>query len=214
MLIAFTALVAASCKVGPDFQPPTLQAGAGYSESPLPETAGSAPAGAAPSQSFRIGRDIPHDWWTVFGSTALTALITQAMAANPNLDAAKATLRQAQENALAARGGLFPSLSGKASSTEFGFSGASIGQNYTEIFTLNTAQLSISYTLDLFGGTRRQIEAADAQAAYQKFQLEAAYVTLSSNIVVAAVQEASLRGQIAATERMIEIRRHTLQLVQ
>ena len=214
VLACLGVLSIAACAVGPDYKAPELPDKAGFTSAPLPArtTATNTPGGAA--QGFVEGRDIPNDWWTVFRSKPLSDLIARALGANPNVEAAKATLRQAQENASASRSGMFPSLSAKASQTTVGFSAASIGQTYTEVFTLSTAMLSVSYPLDVFGGTRRQIEAADAQADYQRFQLEASYLTISSNIVVTAIQEASLRRQIAETEKIIESKRRILKLVQ
>ena len=201
------------CAVGPDYTQPDLPAAASVSAGPLPARTAGQGEGAAASQAFLAGRDLPHDWWTLFGSAQLTALVAQALKANPDLEAAQATLRQTQENALASRGGLFPTLGAKASANRIGFSGASIGQSYTEVFNLSTTQLSISYPLDIFGGTRRQIEAADAQATYQRFQLEAAYLTIAANVVVAAIQEASFRAQLTATEEIVAMRRRVLDLV-
>ena len=66
---------------------------------------------------------------------------------------------------------------------------------------------------DVFGGTRRQVEAACGPGRCQRFQLEATYLTLTANVVAAAVQEASLRGQIAATEEIIKIETESLALL-
>lgn len=73
------------------------------------------------------------------------------------------------------------------------------------IYTLHTAQLTVSYAPDVFGLNRRQVESLKATEDAQYFQMEAAYLTLASNIVVAAVQEASLRAQIAAQQRIVDI---------
>lgn len=80
-------------------------------------------------------------------------------------------------------------------------------------FSLVTPSLNISYAPDVFGGVRREIDLLQAQAEYQRFQVEAAYLTLTSNVVVAAVQEASLRGQIAATQDIIRDQAQELNLV-
>src|SRR5260221_13655879 len=82
------------------------------------------------------------------------------------------------------------------------FTSASSGSPF---FTLHTAQVVVTYAPDVFGGTRRQVESLAATTEFQRFQLEAAYLTLTSNVVAAAVQAASLRGQIAATEEIIKI---------
>ena len=94
-------------------------------------------------------------------------------------------------------------------------SGAEFGEpNLNETLSLTTAALNVSYAPDVFGGVRRQVESLQAQAEYQRFQLEATYLTLTSNLVVAAVQEASLRGQIAATRDIIRLETNQLNLVQ
>ena len=54
--------------------------------------------------------DIPGQWWTLFHSEPLNQLIEQSLANNPDLDAAQAALRQAQENARAGEGPLFPNV--------------------------------------------------------------------------------------------------------
>jgi NodT family efflux transporter outer membrane factor (OMF) lipoprotein len=80
-------------------------------------------------------------------------------------------------------------------------------------FNLFTTALNVSYSPDVFGGTRRSIEALAAQAEAQRFQLEATYLTLTSNLAGAAVQEASLRGQIAATQQIIKVETDVLGLL-
>ena len=87
------------------------------------------------------------------------------------------------------------------------FTSASSGSPF---FTLHTAQVVVTYAPDVFGGTRREVESLTATTEFQRFQLEAAYLTLTSNVVAAAVQEASLRGQISATEEIIKIETQSL----
>jgi NodT family efflux transporter outer membrane factor (OMF) lipoprotein len=203
-----------ACAVGPDFKHPTIPPAANYTNDPGPTMTAGVPIQGGGRQSLIPGRDIPGDWWSLFGAPALSRLVAQAMDASPNVTAAQATLRQAEQNAYATEGGFFPSLSAKDSIQRIEFSGDSIGQSYSATFALRTTTLNLSYTLDIFGSTRRQVEAALAQAENQRFQLEAAYLTLSSNVVVAAIQDASLRAQIAATQAIIDTKRHVLQTVQ
>jgi NodT family efflux transporter outer membrane factor (OMF) lipoprotein len=210
MVIAVATL---GCTVGPDFQRPTAPADTGYTPEPLTRTASVNIRGGA-AQRFVPDRDIPGDWWTLFRSPALNRLVEQSLRANPDLDAAQAALRQAQENLYAGQGALFPQANFNFQAEKQRFSGAEFGQpNTHSIFGLVTPTLNISYVPDVFGGTRRQIESLGAQAEYQRFQLEATYLTLTSNVVVAAVQEASLRGQIAATEAIIRDQAQALNLV-
>jgi NodT family efflux transporter outer membrane factor (OMF) lipoprotein len=212
--VAISALLT-GCAVGPDFLKPAPPETATYTpEATLPPTTASSVA-AGEAQRFVQDQDIPGQWWTLFHSEALNALIDQALKTNPDLQAAQAALRQTQETALAARGPLFPSIDAQYNVTRQKISGASFGQSgLNPIFTLSTAQVSVSYLVDIWGATRRQIESAEAQAEAQRYQLEATYLTLTSNVVTAAVQEASLRAQIVATEDIISAETQQLNLLQ
>jgi NodT family efflux transporter outer membrane factor (OMF) lipoprotein len=203
----------AGCAVGPDFDSPPPPDAKAYTPEPLPGRTASAGDGGA--QAFVMDKDVPARWWTYYRSDALDALIDGALKASPSLDAAKAALRQAQENVYAAQGGFFPSLSGSASATREKSSGASFGiPGLSSLFSVASTSVSVSYTPDIFGGTRRQVESDQAAADYEHFELAAAYLTLTSNVVTSAVQEASLRAQIAATEQIIDIESHELDVLQ
>ena len=199
-------LLLAGCAVGPNFHRPSVPAGAGYAPVPLPTSTASAPLPGGAAQRFVDGLDIPGQWWTLFHSPALNTLVSRSLAANPTLQAAQASLREARYQLYAGEGALFPSVSAAGSVTRERVSGAELGEpSLSALFTLNTASLSVSYLFDLWGGTRRQIESLAAQVDYQRFELEASYLTLTSNVVTAAIQEASLRGQISATQQIIDI---------
>src|ERR1700677_1658837 len=196
--------IPAGCAVGPNFKTPSAPANAGFTpagSTPATATA-SAPLPGGEAQRFVDGLDIPGQWWTLFQSPELNALIERALKQNPTLESAQAALHEANENVAAERGALLPSLSGnyeaqrnRGTLAEFGLPGSG---GY--FYTLNSANVSVSYALDAFGGIRRQIEALQAQADYARFSLEASYLTLTSNVVAAAITEASLRAQIAAEE--------------
>ena len=216
LLAAFIATVLAGCAVGPDFRRPAPPVVASYTPEALPtETAEAKVAGGA-SQRFAPGEEIPAQWWALFRSEALDRLIRQALADSPTLAAAQATLRVAEENRRAQFGALFPSVDGGASATRQKISGATFGQSGTEIpaFTLYNASVNVSYMLDLFGGTRRAVEAAGAEVNFQRFQLEGAWLTLAANVVTTAVQEGSLRAQIRATQEILAAEEQQLALVE
>jgi NodT family efflux transporter outer membrane factor (OMF) lipoprotein len=204
---ASVAVVLVGCAVGPDFEPPPKPDVSGYTKAELPPEAGSADVAGGAAQRFVRDLDIPGQWWELFHSPALNALVEAALKANPSVSSAQAALRQAWENVYAQQGAFFPTaqagFSGSRSKTAASLSPvpASGGLYYN----LYTAQVTVSYMPDVFGGTRRQVESLEAQAENQRFQLEATYLTLTANVVAAAVQEASLRGQIAATEEVIRI---------
>jgi NodT family efflux transporter outer membrane factor (OMF) lipoprotein len=202
---AVSLLALSACAVGPDFAVPPAPAVSGYTpEGQLAATTSVDIAGGT-AQKFDTGRDIPGEWWKVFHSKELDGLIAEALQANPSLQAAQAALWQAKENLYAQEGHLMPSLDANSSATREQFSPAEFGQPGAPlIFNLFQTTLNISYTPDVFGGQRRLIETQAALADYQRFQLEATYLTLTSNVVTAAVQEASLRGQIDATIEIIK----------
>ena len=201
------------CAVGPDFERPAAPDVEGYTPSPLLTKTASAGVTGGEEQRLVQGLDIPGQWWTLFHSSALNTLIDEALKNNPTLPAAEAALRQAWENVYAGEGAFFPtavvgySPSRNKTATGVVFTSASSGKPW---FTLHTAQVVVTYAPDVFGATRREVESLGATAEFQRFQVEAAYLTLTSNVVAAAVQEASLRGQIAATEEIIKIETQAL----
>ena len=199
------ALLLAGCAVGPDFQRPAAPQVDGYTPEKPADPAATAGTRAGAAQRFAVGQDIQGEWWTLFHSAPLDRLMQRALKANPDVEAAQAALRQARENAYAQQGALFPAASASFQPQRERLSGAEFGApKQSPTFSLVTAQLSVSYAPDVFGGTRRKIESLQAQADYQRFELEATYLTLTANLVVAAIDEASLRGQIAATEQIIK----------
>jgi len=205
----------AGCAVGPDFSRPAAPAVSGYTAQPVSAPTASAPVAGGEAQRFVSAADIPAQWWTLFRSPALNSLIEQSLKNNPNLQQAEAALRVAQETAYAQAGAYYPSVSANFSPTrqkEALGSVTSSAASGASLFNLHTAQLNVSYTADVFGGNRRAVESLQAQADAQRFQLEAAYLTLTSNVVAAAVQEASLRAQITATETMVKIEQEQLDL--
>jgi NodT family efflux transporter outer membrane factor (OMF) lipoprotein len=208
-------LVLTGCTVGPDFLRPAAPDVTTYTADPLPAETTASKVEHGEPQRFIAGADLSGQWWHLFHSKELDALIEQALKANPNLKSAEAALRQARETAYATEGALYPSANASFSTTREKFSGAEFGQpSLSEYLTINTASVNISYNLDVFGGTRRSVEAAQAQAETEEFQLEATYLTLTSNVVLAAIQEASLRGQIAATEAIIHDESQELQVLE
>ena len=204
----------AGCTVGPDFVRPDLAADAGYTRDKLTTTARADIDTGGAAQQLITAMDIPGQWWALFRSPALNALVEEALRANPNITAAQAALRQANELVYADQASLFPSVSGNLSKTREKVSGVTSGVALSPILTVSSASLSVSYAPDVFGATRRQIESSTAQAEYQRFQLEATYLTLTTNVVNTAVSLASLRDQIAATGEIIRLQSGQLDLLQ
>jgi len=222
LLAWVSAIALAGCAVGPNFHRPAAPTTESYTAQKQPTVLGSAVAdgGTAPTdagtQTFVTGQEPPAQWWHEFGSPDLDALVAEALHANPNVKAAEAALRQAQENVAAGRGAYFPQvqLTGDASRNRNAVQIlAPTLTSGAPIFNLYTPQVSVSYIPDLFGANRRQVESLQAQAEASSDEYDAAYLTLAANVVTAAVQEAGLRAQIAATRKIIDTERESLQVM-
>jgi outer membrane protein TolC len=203
LIAVFSMAILAGCAVGPNYKAPAPPSTVGFVPSgALPDNTNSIDAPLGAEQRFIAGLDIPGQWWTLFQSPQINALIDAALKNSPTLEAAQATLRQANENLAAQRGSYYPNVSGSYEFERQKSSGAAFGEPGlgSSLYNLNSLSLNVSYTLDAFGGIRRQVEGLVAQADSQRFALEASYLSLTSNIVTAAVGEASLRAQVAATE--------------
>lgn len=194
-LVAMGPLLAA-CTVGPDFQKPPAPATTAYTKAAV----------TVPDSRLAMAHDIAADWWTLFHSAPLDALIRQAMTQNPDLAAAQASLRMAMENVKAQSAAFYPTVTVglDASRNKQGAQLSPVLATPQLLYSLYQAQAVFSWTPDIWGGNRRSVEALQAQADAQKYQLEATYVALAANVTAAAIQEASLRAQIDATQAVIQ----------
>lgn len=213
IIAAIIGAALAGCTVGPDFTPPAAPDAQRYLVTPLPEKTAASQGVGGTAQHFNRGEEIPQQWWRLFHSPGLDRLIRLAMADNPTVTAAQATLRQARENYQAQFGTReYPSIDANLSATRQRVTAASGGA--ASIFDLYNASVGVSYVLDIFGGNRRALEALQAQIDYQRFQLEGTYLALTANIVTSAVQEASLRAQLQATREILADQQKSYTLVQ
>lgn len=216
-IIFFLSSLLTACAVGPDFHMPCPPKVGRYTYCPLPSQTVSAKGPGGASQCFAMCEDIPSEWWELFHSEPLNQLICRGIANSPTLDAAKAALIQARENLKAQIGAtMVPLVTGLFNPERQRFSEATIGAENipSQLFNLYTATVNVSYTLDVFGGLRRQIESFGALVDFQRFELEAAYLTLTSNIVTTSINEASFRAQIEATRKLILLQEDNLHIVQ
>jgi NodT family efflux transporter outer membrane factor (OMF) lipoprotein len=217
VLAALSAIIS-GCAVGPNFQPAPAPDANGYVRGKLASPNPGAGEPRVAGQHFVTGAEVSARWWSAFQSPPLNELVRQSVDRNPNLQAAEAAIRIAQYNAQAQRGLFYPQLTGNSTSSKQLFSNAGsvfgdLGSVPQTQYTLVTNQLTVSFVPDIWGANARAVENLDAVTEQQLFQLEAAYLALTSNVVTAAIQEASLRGQIAATQRIIAIERNLLDIL-
>src|ERR1700678_1213162 len=229
LALAVLATGAAGCAVGPNFQQPKAPSNAGYTTAPLPQSTSSTSGIGGDAQTFVSGQDVSYTWWEAFGSPAIDSLVEKSFRANPTVRAAQASLRQAQEMVYAQQGYFFPTVG-----VDYSFERQQVAGNLggndpgpqgngtviqpsaaasPVIYNMHTAELTVGFTPDVFGGNRRKVESLDAQAQMQRYELEATYISLASNVVAAAIQEASTRAQLKATEAIIEHSGKSLEIV-
>jgi len=216
-LVAILALlITAGCAVGPNFKKPAAPNVPGYTPMPPTTTSSSPEVPGGEAQSFAQGRDIPGDWWTLFHSKALNDLIERSLKNNPDLKSAQAALVVARENVLAQRGAYYPSVTGSFSATRAKTSEeiSPVPSFTTFQYSLFTPEVSVSFVPDVFGLNRRTVESLKAQQEQARFVVAATNITLSSNVATAAIQEASLRAQIDATNELIKINTDMLHVLQ
>jgi NodT family efflux transporter outer membrane factor (OMF) lipoprotein len=210
LLLTLAVAALCSCAVGPNFKKPDSPQVLDYLAQPLSQQTGT------DAQKYVAGQDIPGQWWTLFHSSALDELVQQSLKSNPTLQAAQATLRQANESVAAQKGAFFPQVQGSYDFTRNRDPTGTLQPTLNSgapIYNLHTAQVSVSYMFDFFGLERREVESLQAQADSQRFQLEAAYLTLTSNVVTTAILEASSRAQIAATTEILNSERETARIL-
>jgi len=216
LTIAATAAFLGACAVGPDYRAPHAPAVDLYTEKPQSEQTEAVQVRGGEAQRFEVGAKISAEWWTLFGSPELDGLMRTALSGHPTLAAAQAALRQAEENLNAQYAVLYPSVDAGLSARRQRISGASFGNPASpgSVFNLYNASVNVSYAIDVAGGARRELEALQAGIDFQRFQLEAAYLSLTANIATTAFREASLREQIRATREILDLQERGMQLVE
>jgi NodT family efflux transporter outer membrane factor (OMF) lipoprotein len=213
-VVAGSVLVLSGCAVGPDFHAPTAVLPDRYTEASQPIRTAAADIEEGAAQTLDIGKDIPGQWWTLFRSPALARMVQAAIRANPGLEAARNALRNAQELTLAQYGGLLPGVGGTFARTRGDFPLAASGESGALDYGYYDAHLTFSYNFDVWGETRRTIEQQRAGAEFEAARLEATLLTLTGNVVATAINEASLRAQVAEQERLIAFEQNYLHTVQ
>ena len=215
LLAALASLLMAGCVVGPNFERPPAPEASGYTDHPLSGTVSAPNVAGGEAQRFVSGSGIAADWWTLFHSQPLNDLIEQALKNNHDLKAAQAALAAARETVLAQRGAYYPTVSAGFSASRQSQSEAIAPAPNANVFqySLFTPQVSVSYVPDVFGLNRRKVESVKAQEEAVRFEMIAAYLTLTSNVAAAAIQDASLQTQIDATRQLIDINSKTVQIL-
>ncbi len=204
-------LALTGCAVGPDFVRPDPPAVDRY----VPE--GQAlvivPVNGQ-AQHFAQDVEVVANWWQLFQSPKLDALVQEAIGYNQNLQAAQASLQRSQENLRAGYGIFYPQIDLAAGLSRQRFSAARFGSPSSSIFNLLTMSTTVSYALDVFGGQRRAVEGLGAQRDFQRYTVLATYLTLTGNIVNTVVARAAYAAQIAVTRELIGMQQEQIAIAE
>ena len=210
LLLAF--MVLTSCMVGPDFIKPKAPAVERYTQNALPNETMIADG---LMQHFELGAKVNADWWRLFKSTQLNILVSKALANNLTLQSAQANLRQSQANLQAGYGVFFPQVDAGFTSVRQQFSPARFGNNSAStIFNLYTFSTTVSYTLDVFGGERRNVESLEAQKDLQRYTEQGTYLTLTGNIINAVIAKAAYQAEVETTEQWLALLQKQIKLTE
>jgi len=203
---------AAGCAVGPNFVRPNSPPVTHYSRGTDPTETPVADGGA---QHFSLGAKVSADWWRLFKSAQLDAVMAEAIANNPGLEAAQASLRGSEDNLRSGYGIFYPQINADAGATRQRYSPLKVGENLPgSVFNLFTLSATVSYALDVFGGQRRMVEGLGAERDVARATAQATFLTLSANIVNTVIAKAAYRAEIEATQQLIELQREQVKLAE
>ena len=208
------ALGLAGCTVGP--RADRIRADTSAPLPPVRVAQVIAPASAS-AQQLDPTLAVDPSWWRAFGSAQLNALVEQALAHSSDIAAADATLNQAREQASATAGALGPQIDANYQAQRARVSKAlstPLADANDYRYTLHTAQVTVAYPLDLFGGGRNRVRSARAAAEVARHRLVAARTTVINNLVQAAIQHAALQAQVEAQRSAIQSSRELVSLLQ
>lgn len=216
VFLLFCILWLGSCTVGPNFHRPPSIAPKSYTIESLKKHTVTTKTQFGEAQYFNPKKDIPREWWELFHSKAINSLVIAGLKHNPDVANAKALLHSALEEVYAQRGAFYPFIGASFSPTKQQTAGilTSVLNTNRYNYSLYTGQVFVSYTPDVFGANRRLVESLLAGAEFERFQLEATYLTIASNVVNAAIQEAALRRQISATQKIITSQKEIVTIYQ
>lgn len=199
--------VLCACTAGPDFVRPDAPAATAY-------THDAEATRSATGITLQPGKDLPRQWWSLFGSERLDQTVQLALRGNHDLQSAQQTLEQAQAMASASTGARYPQIGLDVAAGRQKIGAASLGDKFQLApFTYYSIGPAVSYTLDLNGAVRRGFEAAQAGVDYQGYQLDAAYLSLTGNVALQALHIAAAHAQIDAVRALLADDERNTQLV-
>lgn len=196
------ALLLAGCAVGPDYKRPDAPVTPAFKEAPADAEAWTGEWKVAEPQDASAR----PEWWRLFGDSQLDALMSQVQVSNQNIKAAEAQYRQAQASLAAARAGFFPTVNGSANASRSRGSSHVVGN-------AQSASLSASWEVDVWGRVRRQVEASEAGAQASEADLASTLLSTQATLAQSYFLLRVADAQKALLDRTVEDYAKSLQLV-
>ena len=213
-IAATCSLALSSCALSPPYQAPTPPATRDYTATPTPAKTATAPGPGGAAQSFVYGKGPQSQWWRLYGSSELDQLVDRAIQNSPTVAAAAAKLRQAEAATRANEGIFYPQVNGNLSATRQKNSTASYsGRGPGNIFSVYNGNVAVTYYPDFFGVNRLVYKGSLAQQDFQRYELEAARLSLTGNVVNAYLGAVAAEAQIEATRAIVQGQKNLLGLV-
>lgn len=198
-LLAFMILSLSACTVGPDYVAPHEPDVMSYTG----------------EDHIKFTKTISKKWWETFQSPELNQVIQLGIKNNYSFAAMKETLKQAQNTVTATKGQLQPQVSANAGPgyEKYGVQ-ATGATDEIPAFHYYTLGPSINWALDLFGATKRGLEQQQALMRYQQQEVNAAFLTLTGNIVTTTLKIAEINAQIISLQSMIQQDKKNIHLIE
>jgi NodT family efflux transporter outer membrane factor (OMF) lipoprotein len=217
-------LALSACEVGPNYARPQLPTPPAYAE-------------AAPTARTAITAEDADlsSWWSGLGDAELDSLVRRALKDNPDLEAAAAKVREARAQETSATAGLFPNVSGSGdavkldsqrnskaqpsgSSGSSGSNGGSSGGGLAGLpipshLALYSAGFDATWEADIFGGVRRGIEAAKANAEAAEWARRDGQVSLAAETANAYLTLRAVQARITLGEAELKRQKDLFQLI-
>lgn len=200
------------CAVGPSFHRPAPPAVTHYTHEADPTES---VAIGGESQRYHPGATVNGDWWRLFHSTQLDAVIAESLDRNPGLDAAQSSLRQSQYILRSGYGVFYPAVAAGAAATREKLSSVQLGEAApSRVFNLFTLSASVSYALDVFGAQRRFVEGLHAQTDVANATVLGTYLTLAANVANTVIARAAYQAEVDATVELVQLQQQQVQLAE
>lgn len=203
LLAAAATAIVGACTVGPDYEGPELSV-RGDDFAVSPDAAAAAP--------------IDLDWWRAMDDDVLTGLVQMTAKGNLDIEEAEARVREARALRGVAQGGLGPSIGtdGSYTETELSRNGQLLGfapPGATDRLSIYSAGFDAAWEIDLFGGTRREVEAANARFQSEVERRRAAVLSAVSETARNYIELRGLQAEARITRDNARTQARTLSLV-